>query len=124
MRAKHLRKAFISFCRLYFICLNILGVKNFQKLVKSNRKILLPPIENLISVSGNKRMVLKLLKISSQQFGSWQKMNKYECKESFIWLCYKRVSRQISMKEISIMKYLLKEKKYLHWSSDRFGEKR
>ena len=62
-------------------------------------------------------MVLKLLKISSQQFGGWQKMKKYECKESLIWLCYKRVSRQISMKEISIMKNLLKEKKYLHWSS-------
>lgn len=34
-----------------------------------------------------------------------------------IWLCYKRVSRQISMKEILIMENLLKEKKYLHWSS-------
>ena len=117
MRAKHLRKVFVSFCRLYFLVLNILGVKNFQKLVKSNKKILLTPIENLILVSGNKRMVLKLLKISSPQFGSWQKMKKYECKESLIWLCYKRVSRQISLKEIVIMKNLLKEKKYLHWSS-------
>jgi transposase InsO family protein len=117
MRAKHLRKMFVSFCRLYFICLNILGIKNFQKLLKNNKKTLLPYIENLIAISGNKRMVLKLLKISPHQFGSWQKMKKYECRESLIWLCYKRVSRQISMKEILVMKSLLKESKYLHWSS-------
>ena len=48
MRAKYLRKVFVSFCRLYFLVLNTLGVKNFQKLVKNNRKILLPSIENLI----------------------------------------------------------------------------
>ena len=117
MRAKHLRKVFVSFCRLYFLVLNILGIKNFQKLIRNNRNSFLPNIENLIEVSGNKKLVLKLLKISSPQFGAWQKMKKYECKESLIWLCYKRVSRQISLKEILIMKNLLKEKKYLHWSS-------
>lgn len=117
MRAKHLRKVFVSFCRLYFLVLNILGNKYFQKLIRNNKKIFLPYIENLIAISGNKKMVLKLLKISPHQFGSWQKMKKYECRESLIWLCYKRVSRQISMKEIETMKKLLKEKKYLHWSS-------
>ncbi|MGS0748645.1 DDE-type integrase/transposase/recombinase [Halpernia sp. GG3] len=117
MRAKQLREVFVSFCRLYFLVLNILGTKYFQKLIKNNKKILLPYIENLISVSGNKKMVLKLLKITSPQFGGWRKMKKYECRESLIWLCYKRVTRQISMKEILIMKNLLKEKKYLHWSS-------
>ncbi|WP_027375670.1 DDE-type integrase/transposase/recombinase [Kaistella palustris] len=44
-------------------------------------------------------------------------MKKYECKESLIWLCYKRVSRQISQKEINVMKLLLADKRYLHWSS-------
>ena len=117
MRAKHLRKVFVSFCKFYFVVLNILGAKNFQNLLKNNRKIILPFIENMISVSGNKKMVLKLLRITSNQFGQWQKMQKYECRESLIWLCYKRVSRQISRKEIETMKTLLKEKKYLHWSS-------
>ncbi|WP_417430971.1 hypothetical protein [Halpernia sp.] len=32
IRAKHLLKVFVSFCRLYFFVLNILGVKNFQNL--------------------------------------------------------------------------------------------
>ena len=117
MRAKHLRKVFVSFCKFYFLVLNILGIKNFQKLLKNNRKILLPFIEKMISVSGNKKMVLKILKITPNQFGQWQKMQKYECRESLIWLCYKRVSRQISRKEIETMKTLLKEKKYLLWSS-------
>ena len=117
MRAKHLRKIFVSFCRFYFLVLNVLEVKNFQKLVKNNRKILFPYIENMIEISGNKKMILKLLRISSQQFGGWQKMKKYECKESLMWLCYKRVSRQISMKEILMIKSLLNDKKYLHWSS-------
>ena len=117
MRVKHLRKVFVSFCRFYFLVLNVLEVKNFQKIVKNNRKILLPYIENMIEISGNKKMILKLLRISSQQFGGWQKMKKYECKESLIWLCYKRVSRQISMKEILMIKNLLNDKKYLHWSS-------
>lgn len=117
MRAKHLRKVFVSFCKFYFLVLNILGIKNFQKLLKNNRKILLPYIEKMISDSGDKNMILKLLKITPNQFGQWQKMKKYECKESLIWLCYKRVSRQISRKEIETMKNLLQEKKYLHWSS-------
>lgn len=117
MRAKHLRKVFVSFCKFYFLVLNILGIKNFQKLLKTHRKTLLPFIEKMISDSVNKKMILKLLKISPHQFGQWQKMKKYECKESLIWLCYKRVSRQISRKEIETMKNLLKEKKHLHWSS-------
>lgn len=116
-RANHLRKVFVSFCRLYFLVLNIMGAKNFQNLLKNNRKIILPFVENMISVSGNSKIVLKLLKITSNQFGQWQKMQKYECRKSLIWLCYKRVSRQISRKEIETMKILLKEKKYLHWSS-------
>lgn len=110
-------KVFVSFCKIYFVVLNILGAKNFQNLLKNNRKIIFPFIENMISVSGNKKMVLKLLRITSNQFGQWQKMQKYECRESLIWLCYKRVSRQISRKEIETMKTLLKEKKYLNWSS-------
>ena len=74
-------------------------------------------IENLISVTQNKNLILKFLKISPFQFGQWQKMKKYECKESLIWLCYKRESRQISWVEIMRMKNLLKDKNYLHWSS-------
>ena len=34
-----------------------------------------------------------------------------------IWLCYKRVPRQISMKEITMMKKLMSEKDKRHWSS-------
>lgn len=124
LRAKHLRKVFVSFCRLYFLVLNVFADKNSRKLVKNSKKILLPSIENLILVSGTKKMALKLLKISSNQFGGWQKIKKYQCKESLIWLCYKRVNRQIIMKEILIMKKLLKETKYLHWSSVPVWEKR
>ena len=58
----------------------------------------MPNIENLIEISGNKKLVLKILKISTPQLGGWQKMKKYECKESLIWLCYKILSCDVNEK--------------------------
>ena len=117
LRLQKSRELFVAFCKLYLTILNLFGEAKFQKLIKSNYKVLTPQIGKLNEVYGNKKMVLQFLKISSNQFGHWQKMKKYECKESLIWLCYKRVSRQISQKEINIMKLLLADKRYLHWSS-------
>lgn len=94
-----------------------MGEGKFKKTIKDKRRVFLPFIENLINTSGNKKLILKLLKISSNQFGQWQKMKRFECKESLIWLCYKRTNRQISWLEIQKMKLLLKNPKTLHWSS-------
>ncbi|WP_143093329.1 DDE-type integrase/transposase/recombinase [Halpernia frigidisoli] len=117
MRLQKSRQLFLSFGRLYLSIINLFGEKKFQNFIKTNYRILTPFIAKFIEISENKSVVLKFLKISSNQFGQWQKMKKYECKESLIWMCYKRVSRQISQKEIHIMKLLLADKKYLHWSS-------
>ncbi|MFC6269814.1 DDE-type integrase/transposase/recombinase [Frigoriflavimonas asaccharolytica] len=117
MRLQKSRQLFVAFCRLYLMVLKLFGEKKFQNFIKVNYRILTPFIVKFIEVSENKKLVLKFLKISSNQFGQWQKMKKYECKKSLIWLCYKRVSRQISQKEINTMKLLLADKKYLHWSS-------
>ena len=116
-RAKQMRKTFVSFLKVYFMIIELIGENKFKQIIKRNYRQLVPLIENLISVTQNKNLILKFLKISPFQFGQWQKMKKYECKESLIWLCYKRESRQISWVEIMRMKNLLKDKNYLHWSS-------
>lgn len=117
MRLEKSRQLFVAFCRLYLTVVKLFGENKFQKFIKSNHRILTPFIGKLVEVSEEKRMILNFLKITSNQFGQWQKMKKYECKESIIWLCYKRINRQISQKEIQKMKLLLADKKYLHWSS-------
>ena len=116
-RAKQMRKIFVSFLKLYFMIIELIDENKFKQIIKSNYRQLVPLIENLISVTDNKNLILKLLKISPFQFGQWQKMRRYECKESLIWVCYKRESRQISWTEIITMKRLLKDNKFLHWSS-------
>ena len=116
-RAKQMRKTFVSFLKVYFMIIELIDENKFKQIIKSNYRQLVPLIENLISVTDNKNLILKLLKISPFQFGQWQKMRRYECKESLIWVCYKRESRQISWTEIITMKRLLKDNKFLHWSS-------
>ena len=116
-RTKELRKIYISFLKLYFMLLGLMGEHKWKQLIKTHYRKLVPFIEDIVVVTGQQNFVLKLLKIKASQYREWQKMKKYECKESLIWLCYKRVSRQISMQEIIIMKQLLKDKNYLHWSS-------
>lgn len=97
--------------------LQFIGENKFKQIIKSNYRQLVPLIENLISITQDKNLILKLLKISPLQFRQWQKMRRYECKESLIWLCYKRESRQISWAEIITMKNLLKDNRFLNWSS-------
>ena len=116
-RAKQMRKTFVSFLKVYFMIIELIGENKFKQIIKSNYRQLVPLIENLISVTQSKNLILKFLKISPFQFGQWQKMRRYECKESLIWVCYKRESRQISWTEIITMKRLLKDNKFLHWSS-------
>ena len=116
-RAKQMRKTFVSFLKVYFMIIELIGENKFKQIIKRNYRQLVPLIENLISVTQSKNLILKFLKISPFQFGQWQKMRRYECKESLIWVCYKRESRQISWTEIITMKRLLKDNKFLHWSS-------
>ena len=116
-RAKQMRKTFVSFLKVYFMIIELIDENKFKQIIKSNYRQLVPLIENLISVTQSKNLILKFLKISPFQFGQWQKMRRYECKESLIWVCYKRESRQISWTEIITMKRLLKDNKFLHWSS-------
>ncbi len=116
-RLKSQRRIFVSLCRLYLVIVQIFGEVKLKKLIKQNHKILLPYIDRCLQNDKSKKIFLKLLKISSYQLGQWRNMKKYECKESLIWLCYKRLPRQISMIEIMKMKQLLKNDKYSHWSS-------
>ena len=116
-RAKQMRKIFVSFLKLYFMTTQLIGEKKLKQIIKNNYRQFVPLMENLILVTDNKNLILKLLKISPFQFGQWQRMRRYECRESLIWLCYKRESRQISWAEIIKMKNLLKDNRFLHWSS-------
>lgn len=79
-RAKQMRKTFVSFLKVYFMIVQLIGENKFKHFIKSNYRQLVPFIENLISVADNKNLILKLLKTSPFQFGQWHKIRKYECK--------------------------------------------
>ena len=116
-RAKKIKQLFFAFLKLYLSIITIIGKRNFQEILKTNRKKLIPNIDNLINEFGNKKMVLKLLGITIQQYAHWKKIEQYACSNSLIWLCYKRVSTQMSRKEIETMKKLMTDKTMLHWAS-------
>lgn len=61
-RAKQMRKIFVSFLKLYFMIIQLIGEKKLKQIIKSNYRQLVPLIENLISVTQNKNLILKLLK--------------------------------------------------------------
>lgn len=68
-RLEKSRQLYAAYCGLYLTIINLFGEKKFQKFIKQNYRILTPFIGKLIEVSENKKMVLKLLKITSNQFG-------------------------------------------------------
>ena len=71
-RAKQMRKTFVSFLKVYFMIIELIGENKFKQIIKSNYRQLVPLIENLISVTQSKNLILKFLKISPFQFGQWQ----------------------------------------------------
>ncbi|MBE2274341.1 MAG: DDE-type integrase/transposase/recombinase [Flavobacteriales bacterium] len=117
MRIKNLRRLFVGFAKLYLSFLSIFGKTNLLDMIKSHRKKLVPRIDRLVEVFQNKKLVLKFLGITANQYAHWKLQEGYACAKSMIWLCYKRVPRQVSMKEISMIKILMAEKETLHWSS-------
>ena len=72
MRAKQMRKTFVSFLKVYFMIIELIDENKFKQIIKSNYRQLVPLIENLISVN-NKNLILKTFKKSLFQFGQWQK---------------------------------------------------
>ncbi|MFT3919995.1 DDE-type integrase/transposase/recombinase [Cloacibacterium sp.] len=116
-RAKKIKQLFFAFLKLYLSIITIIGKTNIQEILKINRKKLIPNIDSLINEFGNKKMILKKLGITVQQYAHWKKLEQYVCPNSLIWLCYHRAPTQISMKEIGIMKKLMTDKTMLHWAS-------
>ena len=86
-----MKRLFFAFLKLYLSIITIIGKRNFQEILKTNRKKLIPNIDSLINEFGNKKMILKILGITVQQYAHWKKLEQYVCPNSLIWLCYKRV---------------------------------
>lgn len=118
-RVAQSRKLFVSFCRFYLTLIHLIGKQNFNKILRENRQKVVPMIDHLISSVGisHKTLVLKFLNISSKQFSRWKTLEQYSCRKSLIWLCYKRIPRQISSFEIGVMKNLMSDKTMAYWSS-------
>ena len=64
-RAKQMRKIFVSFLKIYFMIIELIGENKFKQIIKRNYRQLVPLIENLISVTQNKNLILKFLKIKA-----------------------------------------------------------
>ena len=116
-RLKQQRQLFVSFCRLYLTIIGLLDKNKLQNLLNLNRKTIIPLIENCITYYENKSFILKLLNLSSKQYARWKTLEKYRCRNSLIWLCYKRLPRQVSQNEIVIMKKLMNKSSLSHWAS-------
>ena len=110
------RKAFLQIGRLYIILITLIGKDNFKKLIKNNRNIFVDFIENLdddfpiIKID-----LLRFLMIKKQQYAFWLSDRKFSCSKSLIGQCFKRRPKQISDKEIIILKKYLNNTKFKTW---------
>lgn len=110
------RKAFIQFIRIYITLITLLGKENIQRIIKSNRNIFVTLIENFSEdFPFAKKDILRFLMISKRQYLFWLSNRKFACKTSLVGQCFKRRPKQISNREISILKKYMNMSKHKTW---------
>lgn len=110
------RKAFSKLGRLYIAIITLIGKENFKKLIKSNRNIFVDLIENLgDDFPIEKKVLLRFLQISKQQYAFWLSDRKFACSKSLIGQCFKRRPKQISNKEVIVLKKYMNNSKFKTW---------
>lgn len=110
------RKAFIQFARIYITLITLLGKENIRKIIKANRNVFVALIENLSeNFPITKKDSLRFLMISKRQYSFWLSDRKFACNTSLVGQCFKRRPKQISNREISILKKYMNMSKYKTW---------
>lgn len=110
------RKAFIELGRLYITLVTLLGKENIRKIIKANRNIFVDLIENLSEdFPIAKKDILRFLMISKRQYSFWLSDRKFACNISLVGQCFKRRPKQISNREISILKKYMNLSKHKTW---------
>lgn len=110
------RKTFSKLGRLYIAIITLIGKENFKKLIKSNRNIFVDLIENLgDDFPIEKKVLLRFLQISKQQYAFWLADRKFACSKSLIGQCFKRRPKQISNKEVTVLKKYMNNSKFKTW---------
>lgn len=110
------KKAFIRLGRLYITLVTLIGKENIRKLIKSNRNIFVDLLEGLSDdFPIAKKDLLRFLMIKKPQYAFWLSDRKYACNKSLIGQCFKRRPKQISNKEITILKKYMNNSKYKTW---------
>ena len=103
-RVVRLRRAFISFIRLYLSILQFIGENQFRFILKQNKEQLVRLIDNTSQHFGNHRGICKLLRISTASYRNWKRISLNACKESLLGVCFKSFPQQISRNENSYIK--------------------
>ncbi|MXS72122.1 DDE-type integrase/transposase/recombinase [Flavobacteriaceae bacterium W22] len=110
------RKAFIQFARIYITLITLLGKENIRKVIKANRNVFVTLIENLSEdFPIAKKDILRFLMISKRQYSFWLSDRKFACNTSLVGHCFKRRPKQISNREISILKKYMNLSKHKTW---------
>ncbi|MDI1256696.1 MAG: DDE-type integrase/transposase/recombinase [Flavobacterium sp.] len=110
------RKAFGQLGRLYITIITLIGKENFKKLIKANRNVFVDLLEGLgDDFPIAKKDLLLFLQITKPQYAFWLGDRKFSCSKSLIGQCFKRRPKQISNKEIIVLKNYMNNSKYKRW---------
>lgn len=115
-KIEHLKRMFVTFCKVYLTILSFIGEKEFQTIIKKNRNRVVALIENVPSSLVDRNMLCKFLRITPKSFQTWKRYQNYFCDFSLLNLCFKRVPQQISRREIDTLKSFMTNKRFYHWS--------
>lgn len=99
------RKAFVQIGKLYITLITLIGKENLRKIIKANRNVFADMLENMgEDFPIAKKGLLRFLMIKKQQYTFWLSDRKFACNKSLIGQSFKRRPKQISNKEMSILK--------------------
>jgi hypothetical protein len=110
----HLRKILMITAKVHFKSIDLMGERNYMRVLERNKKEFVNLIESYSNVLG-KDLILKWFRVNPGKYLIWYYQVQYECDSSIDQLCAKKFPQQLTKKEFSIIEKALFEPKYANW---------
>ena len=113
-KVRHERALFVAFCRIKITIIQLIGKQEFKKLLRQNKSAVVSLIEKVKPIFGGTTM-LKYLNLNPKIYSAWKASSLNFCKDSHLKMCFKKITRQITTKEVKVIKALMTNPDFAHW---------
>jgi hypothetical protein len=113
-KVKHERALFVAFCRIKITIIQLIGKPEFKKILQQNKSAVVSLIEKVKPIFGGTTM-LKYFNLNSKTYSAWKASSLNFCKGSHLKVCFRKITRQITTKEVKVIKALMTNPDFSHW---------